>query len=83
MEMVELTPGDSEALSRLVRFPNHREILDQIQSRDAREVGEAFLDEQAYSAAPPIVRATVDHLKLWKETNRRLAEERAGRLAAR
>lgn len=80
--MVELTPHDSAALSRLVQFeglPGERrkEILDGLESEEARMVGEAVLDPQKYSESTAPVRETVDRFRLWSENNRRLGRQRA------
>jgi hypothetical protein len=82
--MVELTPHDSAALSRLVRFerlpPKKRlEILEEIQADDARRVGEIVLDPQKLAEATPEVQATVARFRQWQEANRRLARDRAKR----
>ena len=80
--MVQLTPHDSSALSRLVRFDRlpadkRQEIFDELQAEDARKVGEVVLDPQKYSSAPEPVRATVDRFQQWSEANRRLGKQRA------
>jgi hypothetical protein len=80
--MVDLTPHDSSVLSRLVQFgrlgpQKRREILSQLDSHDARMVGEAVLDEQKYSESSDSIRATVDRFKKWSEANRRLGRQRS------
>jgi hypothetical protein len=85
--MVELTPHDSGALSRLAQFPrlalDRREaILGEIQAQDARQVGEVLLDPSKYQAAPSQVRATVDRFNAWLKANRRLGKQRASRRVA-
>jgi hypothetical protein len=85
--MVELTPHDSAALSRLVQFtglpPQKRqEILEEIKAEDARRVGEVLLDPQKYPEAAPEVQATVTRFQEWMEANRRLAREREKRRQA-
>ena len=85
--MVELSPHDSAALSRLIRFDRlpayqRHEILQEIEAADARLVGEVILDPQKYMEAPEKVRATVDRFKEWMAANRRLAGEREKRRRA-
>lgn len=83
-EMVELTPNDSSALARLIRFDGlplekRREILGEIQAADARAVGEIFLEPERYDGASPKVQATVNRFREWMDVNRHLAKERAKR----
>ena len=85
--MVELTPHDSAALSRLIRFEGlpiekRREIFGEIEAPDARKVGEVFLDPAKYDGATPAVQATVNRFREWMDANRRLARQRATRRRA-
>ena len=82
--MVRLTPHDSSVMTALVQYTrpseeSKKELLDELQSPDARLVGEAFLDLQKYAAAPDHIRATVDYLREWVENNRRLRLKREAR----
>lgn len=79
---MELTPHDSAALSRLVQFDRlpaerRKEILAELESEEARMVGEVVLDPEKYSASTAPVRATVDRFREWLEANRRLGRQRA------
>jgi hypothetical protein len=79
--MVQLTPHDSAVLSRLVQFgrlpaEKRKEILSEVESAEARMVGEVVLDPQRYSESTPEVRATVDRFQEWSRTNRRLGRHR-------
>ena len=85
--MVELSPHDAAALSRLVRFAllpadKRQKIFEDILADDARMVGEIILDRQKYEEAPPKVQATVDRFLKWRDVNHRLAEQRASRRRA-
>ena len=79
--MVQLTPHDSAVLSRLVQFSGlpdekRRELLGELQSDDAKMVGEVVLDRQKYDESPEQVRATVDRFEEWLKANRRLGRGR-------
>jgi hypothetical protein len=79
--MVELTPHDAAVLSRLVQFhrlpiEKRREILGELKSPDAREVGEIVLDSTKLSSAPEQIRETVNRFQLWLENNQRLGRVR-------
>ena len=80
--MVELSPHDSSVLSRLVQFQNipleeRRLLLKELESKDARMVGEAFLDREKYKTSPEKVRATVDRFDQWHAANLRAGRRRA------
>ncbi len=82
--MVRLTPHDSSVITALVQHTSHsdegkKELLDELQSPEARLVGEAFLDSQKYAAAADHIRATVDYLQAWVENNKRLRVKREAR----
>lgn len=79
--MVELTPHDAAVLSRLVQFhrlpiEKRREILGELKSAEAREVGESVLDSTKLSTASEQIRATVNRYQLWLENNQRLGRLR-------
>jgi hypothetical protein len=80
--MVQLTPHDSAVLSRLVQFgrlpaEKRRELLGELESEDARRVGEVVLDPQKYAESPEQIRATFDRFEQWLQANRRLGRRRA------
>jgi hypothetical protein len=86
--MVQLTPHDSAVLSSLVQFDRlpvekRRELVNELESPDAKMVGEAVLDRQKYAESPEPIRATVDRFEEWLEANRRLRRRRAKRRAGR
>ena len=86
--MIELTPHDAGVLSRLVQFhglPIERrlEILNEIESLDARQVGEAVLDPAKLSEFSEPVRATVNRYQEWLENNKRLARRRRRAIRSR
>jgi hypothetical protein len=79
--MVELTPHDAAVLSRLVQFhglpiEKRRKILDELESPEAREVGEGVLDSTKLSTASEQIRETVNRYQLWLENNQRLGRLR-------
>jgi hypothetical protein len=81
--MVELTPHDAAVLSRLVQFDRlpiekRREILGELESPEAREVGEIVLDSTKLSTASEQIRETVNRYQLWLENNKRLGRIRRG-----
>ena len=82
--MVRLSPHDSAVLSRLVQFGSLSEqkrqaIFDELESAEARRVGEAVFDPKKYSTSSALVRATVDRFRKWSEANRRIGERRTVR----
>jgi hypothetical protein len=79
--MIELTTHDAGVLSRLVQFyglpiEERQKILNEIQSPDARQVGEAVLDPTKLSAFSEPVQATVNRVQQWLENNKRLGHRR-------
>ncbi len=79
--MIQLTPHDAGVLSRLVQFyglstEERQEILNEIQSSDARQVGEAVLDPAKLSEFSVPVQETVNRLQQWVENNKRLGRRR-------
>lgn len=78
--MIELTPHDAAVLSRLVRFSRlpmdrRRQFIDELQSPEAREVGEGLLDP-GKTLSSDKVRATVDRYRQWRESNLRIQQRR-------
>jgi|SRR5580700_1159234 hypothetical protein len=85
--MVQLTPHDSAVLSRLVQFvqlpvQKRKEILSELESDEAKMVGEAVLDPQKYAESSELVRATVDRFREWSQANQRLGRLRTVRRRA-
>lgn len=85
--MVQLTPHDSSVLSRLVQFrrlskERRQEIWSELESPDAKKVGEVVLDPERYHTSPQAVRDTVDRFKQWFEANQKAGRQRAVRRRA-
>lgn len=79
--MVELTPRDASVLSRLVQFyllpPEKRlSIFEELQSDEARQVGEAILYPDRLAASPSPVRETAVHYQQWLANNQRIGRLR-------
>jgi len=79
--MVELTPHDATVLSRLVQFhrlppEKRRDILDELESQEARQVGEAILDSGRLAESSEAIRETAVRYQQWLENNQRLGRRR-------
>ena len=79
--MLRLTPDDSSVMTALAQptalsDERKKQLLDELQSPESRQLGEAFLDPQKYAAAPEYIRNTVDYFREWVENNRRLRRQR-------
>lgn len=79
--MLRLTPDDSSVMTALAQptalsDERKQQLLDELQSPESRQLGEAFLDPQKYAAAPEYIRNTVDYFREWVENNRRLRRQR-------
>ena len=84
--MLRLTPHDSSVMTALIQYTHPsdetRKLLDELQSLEARKLGEAFHDQQKYDDAPEHIRNTVDYFREWVENNRRLRRQREARRRA-
>ncbi len=81
VRMIELTPHDAGVLSRLVQFyglpiEERQEILNELKSPDARQVGEAVLHPEKLSEFSEPVQATVNRYPEWLDNNTRLGRRR-------
>jgi len=81
---IRLTHHDANVIAALVQFTGmpeekKRELLAKLERDDGRMVGEALVDHQRYSAAPPEVQAVVDLYRAWVENNKRLRLNREAR----
>ena len=81
IRLVRLTPHDAALLNRLVQFhrlpiEKRRELLNQIESAKARQVGEAVLDSAKLSELSEDVRETANRYQRWLENNKRLDQVR-------
>lgn len=79
--MVRLTPNDAAVLSRLVQFgglpaEELRKMLNELDSPEAKKVGEAVLDKEKYQHSTVEIQATVDRFLQWLKNNRRLGRQR-------
>lgn len=79
--MVELTPHDAAVLSRLVQFhglpiDKRLAILGELESAEAREVGEGILDSTKLSSSSDRIRETAKRYQLWLKNNQRLGRVR-------
>jgi len=82
--MVKLTPHDATTLSRLTQFhrlpdEKRREILDELESQEARQVGEAILDSGKLAESSEAIRETAIRYQQWLENNQRLGRLRRSR----
>jgi hypothetical protein len=82
--MIRSTPHDSSMMSILAHSTGasekrKQELLNELQSPEARQLGEAYLDQQKYAEASAPIQATVDYFRQWVEDNRRLRGEREAR----
>jgi hypothetical protein len=85
--MVELTAHDSAILSRLVQFgrlpvAERESLLKELQSPDARMVGEAVLEPKKYAESSKLIQETVDRFTGWLDANRELGRKRTLRRRA-
>jgi hypothetical protein len=82
--MLRLTPHDSSVMTALIHYAHpsderKKQLLDELQSPEARQLGEAFHDPQKYADAPEYIRNTVDYFREVVENNKRLRRQREAR----